>query len=168
MRIALMIGSIRFLVLLALTLLFILAAITGCGKERPEPQAAPESPAEQDTLDDSLPEKILSLQDAIEAYESGAAGERLEQAIALFRQHSYGNDPQAQYYLGKAHHEGAGVQQSNLEAYYWWTVAARNGYIAAMDAVEDADRKFSQEDLEEIQNRADDWEEHVRVTPEID
>lgn len=163
-------GSKRlvFRVLFAVVIFFTFAAFTGCGKERPEPQASPESPAKQDTLDDFVPKKILTLQDAIEAYESGAVGERLEQAIALFRQHSYGNDPQAQYYLGKAHHEGIGVERSNLEAYYWWTVSARNGYIAAMDAVEDAERKFSQEDLEEIQNRADDWEEHVRVTPEID
>jgi hypothetical protein len=152
---------------LALLLCFTLASFIGC-KPKPEPKSTQESQAEQGVEQVPQPRQILTLQDAIDAYESGASGERLDQAIALFRQYSYGNDPQAQYYLGKAHHEGFGVQQSKLEAYYWWTVSARNGYIDAMDAVEDAERKFNQADLEEIENRADDWEEHVRVTPEID
>ncbi|MFO8145224.1 MAG: hypothetical protein R6T89_05815 [Candidatus Syntrophosphaera sp.] len=151
-----------------LMILLVLAIFTGCKKDRPEPQASQQSQMEQSGPEDSLPEKIGTLQDAMEAYDAGVTGERLEQAIAIFRQNAYGNDPQAQYYLGKAHHAGLGVTQSRLEAYYWWTVSARNGYLDAQDAVEDAQDKFSEEDLAEINNRANDWQEHVRVTPEID
>ncbi|MBW6514507.1 MAG: hypothetical protein K0B87_07110 [Candidatus Syntrophosphaera sp.] len=144
-----------------LSVCLILFALSGCKRNKPEAQERQPISETPDAME------IVTLQDAVNAYEAGAKGTELDKAVALFRQQSYGNDPQAQYYLGRAHYDGRGVQQSRLEAYYWWTVSARNGYLDAMNASENAGEVFNVDDQAEIENRANDWFEHVRVTPEL-
>ena len=86
--------------------------------------------------------------------------------MKVFNSQAYSNDPEAQYYLGLAIHEGKGAEQSDLEAYVWWAIAARQYHLKSMDRIENTKDLFDEEDLAEIKNRANDWAEEVRNTPE--
>ena len=107
------------------------------------------------------------LQEAIRLYENPTSAGDAETAVKVFNQFAYSNNPEGQYYLGLARWEGKGADQSGLEAYVWWTIAARQKHQEAQKRIEDREILFNQDDLDEIRNRADDWDEKVRSMPEL-
>jgi len=111
--------------------------------------------------------KPQSLKEAIQLYETSFHPLDAEESVRVFYSNAYGNDPEAQYYLGLARWEGRGAEQSELEAYVWWTIAARQYHLDSMNRIENVKEIFSREDLAEIDNRAKDWAEKVRNTPEM-
>jgi len=141
----------------------ILAAAAGCKKKSPKIKDKPAIIEEEKTISHDP----SNLEEAIQLYENPSSSRDLETAVNTLYQYAYGNDPEAQYYLGLARWEGNGSQQSDLEAYVWWTIAARQHHLEAMNRIEDAEALFTREELDEIANRANDWEEKVRVTPEM-
>lgn len=149
------------LIPLLVTLCLSLLLAFGCKREAPKmpPPAETESPQEASTIPSSLEE-------AIYLYENPSSPRDAEESVKVFSAQAYSNDPEAQYYLGLARHEGKGAGKSDLEAYVWWTIAARQYHLRSMDRIENIKDLFSEEDLAEIKNRANDWEEKIRNTPE--
>jgi TPR repeat protein len=150
------------LIPLLVTLCLLLLLAFGCKREAPRmpPPAETESPEVPSTTPSSLEE-------AIYLYENPSSPGDVKESVKVFNTQAYSNDPEAQYYLGLARHEGKGADQSDLEAYVWWTIAARQYHLRSMDRIENIKDLFGEEDLAEIKNRADDWEEKVRSTPEM-
>ncbi|MCB5279411.1 MAG: hypothetical protein LHW59_07830 [Candidatus Cloacimonetes bacterium] len=146
--------------LVALCLLLLLAF--GCKKEAPRMPPPPEAESPE------APSTILSnLEEAIYLYENSSNPGDAQESVKVFYTQAYSNDPEAQYYLGLARSEGKGAEQSDLEASVWWTIAARQYHLRSMDKIENIKELFDEEDLAEIINRAKDWEEKVRNTPEM-
>ena len=105
---------------------------------------------------------ITTLKEAVVYYKTAKAPTDLAQAVAIFQKNSYANDAVAQYYLGDAHLRGIAVEGSELEAYVWWTISARNGNQMAKQKLVGIQKLFSKTDLQEIDNRANDWVEKYR------
>ncbi len=105
---------------------------------------------------------ITTLKDAIVYYKTAKAPTDLAQAVAIFQKNSYSNDAVAQYYLGDAHLRGIAVEGSELEAYVWWTISARNGNQMAKQKLVGIQKLFNKTDLQEIENRANDWVEKYK------
>lgn len=150
------------LIPLLVTLCLLLLLAFGCKREAPRmpPPAEAESPQAVSTIPSNLEE-------AIYLYENPSSPGDAQESVKVFNAQAYSNDPEAQYYLGLARHEGKGADQSDLEAYVWWTIAARQYHLKSMDRIENVKELFDEADLAEIKNRADDWEEKVRSTPEM-
>ncbi|MCB5271278.1 MAG: hypothetical protein LHW56_05485 [Candidatus Cloacimonetes bacterium] len=150
------------LIPLLVTLSLLLLLAFGCRREAPKmpPPEDAESPQEAFTIPSSLEE-------AIYLYENPSSPRDAQESVKVFNAQAYSNDPEAQYYLGLARHEGKGAGQSDLEAYVWWTIAARQYHLKSMDRIENIKELFGEADLAEIINRANDWEEKVRNTPEM-
>lgn len=77
--------------------------------------------------------------------------------IALFCQlMAYGCKREAQYYLELARLEGKDAKQNDLEAFVWWTIAARQYHLEYMNRIKNMKELFNKEDLAEINVRAND------------
>lgn len=153
---------LRKSIILLLIALFCLLLPFGCKRKvRKGP------PAVETEVPLAASAKPSNLKEAIYLYENSAQPLDAEEAVIVFYSNAYGNDPEAQYYLGLARSEGRGAEQSDLEAYVWWTIAARQYHLKSMDRIENVQELFGKEDLAEIDNRAKDWAEKVRNTPEM-
>ncbi len=141
----------------------ILAALPGCKGKNPPPQKAPDTRVPETPIN----RNPSTLEEAIWLYDSSSSATDHEAAVKVFYKYAYSNDPEGQYRLGLARWEGKGSEQSDLEAYVWWTIAARQHHLESMNRIEDVATRFDQEWLDEITNRANDWQVHVSVTPEI-
>lgn len=151
---------------LILILGLVLAFAAACQEKEktaspPEQQPRGEQPAQP------APAKLSELDEAVRLYSASTSFRDQEKAVQVFYKYAYSNDPEGQYQLGLARWEGKGSQQSDLEAYVWWTIAAQQHHLEAMNRIEDVATRFDQEWLDEITNRANDWKERVRVTPEL-
>lgn len=109
-----------------------------------------------------LPTTVTTLKEAVALFEKAKIKSDIDIAVEKLRMYSYRNQGEAQFYLGKAYLEGKGVDKSQLEAYYWFTIAARNEYIPAKQKISTIHQHFSKSDLFEISNRADDWFEKYK------
>lgn len=151
----------KALSLLLITLACLLLSF-GCKRE---PRKSP--PATEAESPQTASPKPTNLKEAIQLYENSSQPLDAQEAVKIFNRQAYSNDPEAQYYLGLARFEGKGAEQSDLEAYVWWTIAARQYHLKSMDRIENMHELFGKEDLAEIDNRAKDWAEKVRNTPEM-
>lgn len=145
---------------LFVTLCLLLMFAFGC---QPKEAESPAPPAEKV----SIPVKPTTLETAIQLYENTSNPQEAKDAVEVFNTYAYRNDPEGQYYLGLARLEGKGAQQSDLQAYVWFTIAARQHHLQAMDKLENVEELFGKDDLAEITNQANDWDEKVRNTPEM-
>ena len=109
-----------------------------------------------------LPTTVTTLEEAVALFEKAKIKSDIDIAVEKLRMYSYRNQGEAQFYLGKAYLEGKGVDKSQLEAYYWFTIAARNEYTPAKQKISTIHQHFSKSDLFEISNRADDWFEKYK------
>ncbi len=149
--------------LLIVAILIPLLALAGCkvrktAEQKPQPRKEEAKP---------VPREPSTLEDAIRLYDNSSSARDADAAVKVFYKYAYSNDPEGQYRLGLARWEGKGSEQSDLEAYVWWTIAAQQHHLEAMNRIEDVATRFDQEWLDEITNRANDWKERVRVTPEM-
>ena len=110
---------------------------------------------------------LSDLDEAVRLYTNAASPTDNDTAVKVFYKFAYLNDPQGQYYLGLARWDGKGAEQSDLEAYVWWTIAARQQHQESINRIKDVKSRFTQEWQEEITNRANDWEVKVQATPEM-
>ncbi len=141
-------------------LCFLLLAF-GCKREAPRMP-----PPAEDQATQTASAKHTTLEGAIQLYENSSNPLDAEECVKIFNAYAYSNDPEAQYYLGLARAEGKGADQSDLEAYVWWTIAARQHHLNSMNRIENVQARFTEDELAEINNRANDWEEKIRNTPE--
>jgi hypothetical protein len=65
-----------------------------------------------------------------QAEQARARGNQVE-AVTLYRKAANEGSAEAQFRLGEAHAEGRGVNQSSLQAYVWFSLAANAGHAAA-------------------------------------
>lgn len=110
----------------------------------------------------ALPDSVYTLPEVVQLKDKATTTDELSKATELLRMHSYRNNPEAQYKLGEAYFTGQGVEQSNVEAYFWWTVSARYGFAPARQRIKDAHTLLSKTELQDIQNRTNDWVEKYK------
>lgn len=150
------------------SLAILVLAIMGCKTKQNQPEivdslSVPVSenlPAGEDMA--PLPTTVTTLEEAVALFEKARIKSDIDIAVEKLRMYSYRNQGEAQFYLGKAYLEGKGVDKSQLEAYYWFTIAARNDYVPAKQKISTIHQHFSKSDLFEISNRADDWFEKYK------
>ena len=150
------------------SLAILLLGIWGCKTKQNQPEivdslSVPVSenlPAGEDMA--PLPTTVTTLEEAVALFEKAKIKSDIDIAVEKLRMYSYRNQGEAQFNLGKAYLEGKGVEKSQLEAYYWFTIAARNEYIPAKQKISTIHQHFSKSDLFEISNRADDWFEKYK------
>lgn len=152
--------------LLSLLLAVVLAFAAACKDKDQAPPPRDSLPRNEQQAKPPAP-ALSELEAAVRLYTSSSSPQDHDKAVKVFYKYAYGNDPEGQYYLGLARWDGKGSEQSDLEAYVWWTIAARQHHLEAMNRIEDVETRFTQEWLDEINNRANDWQEKVRVTPEL-
>jgi len=62
-----------------------------------------------------------------------------------------------QYVLGNCYHSGNGVPKDDLEAIFWWKLAAANNHESARYIYEKVSRELTEEELQQLQARAEKW-----------
>ncbi len=133
-----------------------LVCVIGCKQEKPEPAAQDSLEAKPAALVDS------TLQSVIRVFETSQAEADLAMAVSILRDYAYRNNPEAQFHCGQASWLGRGIEQSEMEAYVWWTIAAGYGYAPAQEKIQGLKNRLPKEDYDEVNNRANDWFEKYR------
>lgn len=80
-----------------------------------------------------------------------------KQAAVLLQKAADQGLPIAQYYLALAYARGKGVPQDNETAYFWVTVAGRDGDKFILDYRDELQAKISNAQIVEIERRASAW-----------
>ena len=93
------------------------------------------------------------LPDAIEAYDRGDYASAFAEAMPV-AQHG---DADAQYLVGHFYARGQGVRTSLVHAYFWYTLAARQGDEYAAGARDDLARRMSPNQVAEAKALARGW-----------
>ncbi len=93
------------------------------------------------------------LPDAIEAYDQGDYASAFAAAMPVARR----GDADAQYLVGHFYVRGQGVRTSLVHAYFWYTLAARQGDPFAAGALDDLARSMSPEQVTEAKALARVW-----------
>ena len=91
--------------------------------------------------------------DAIEAYDQGDYASAFAEAMPVAK----GGDADAQYLVGHFYARGQGVRTSFVHAYFWYTLAARQGDEFAAGAVDDLARRMSPNQVAEAKALARGW-----------
>lgn len=55
----------------------------------------------------------------------------IDEMVAQYQGHAEGGDPEAQLFLGSCYRQGKGVEQNDVQAFYWTQCAAEQGYTPA-------------------------------------
>ncbi len=93
------------------------------------------------------------LPDAIEAYDLGDYAGAFAEAMPVAKS----GDADAQYLVGHFYARGQGVRTSFVHAYFWYTLAARQGDEFAAGAVDDLARRMSPKQVAEAKALARGW-----------
>ena len=89
----------------------------------------------------------------IHAYSIGA----YRDALQYLKPMAIAGNPTAQYWLGIMYYEGKGVDQNDVEAYMWLTLAAEQGNRGARLGKNGIERRMSSEQLAEAERRMRIW-----------
>ncbi len=98
------------------------------------------------------------LPDAIEAYDQGDYASAFAEAMPVAQR----GDADAQYLLGYLYARGEGVRTNLVHAYFWYTLAARQGDEIAAGALDDLARRMNPKQVAEAKALARGW------TPAVD
>ena len=76
------------------------------------------------------------------------------EALKWYRKAANQGDGEAQYNLGLSYVKGLGVTQNDLEAYFWFNLAAAQGIKQAASLRDAEASRLSREEISERQRRA--------------
>ena len=95
---------------------------------------------------------------AMQAY----AEKNYSKALDLFLIDAKRGYAPAQYNLGNMYSMGQGMKANLVEAYAWWSVAAANGQLEALDQMAKANRMMNSEQQQQAQDLAKDYHAKYR------
>ena len=133
------------------------------------------SPADEPALEASKP--------VVEAAEPAFAGlsvrERIDAGLRAYRVRAYdqamaawqplaeGGHTEAQFFVGGLHLEGAGVPQSAATAFFWWTLAEKEGHAKAGEMLALIDSEVSDDDHDAMLRRVGAWVPLAPAAPPV-
>jgi TPR repeat protein len=88
-----------------------------------------------------------------------AASPDPEAAVKWYRKAAKNGSAAGQAALGEAYRLGQGVEQDDVNAYMWYTLAAEQGSRAAADAREIVAAQMNPKDIARAQDKARDWKD---------
>ncbi len=77
-----------------------------------------------------------------------------KQSFFWFRKAAYQGDPQAQRQVGFVYREGQGVTQDKIEAYKWFSLAAKGGEATGKMYMDSLILEFTTQQVQEGESRA--------------
>jgi TPR repeat protein len=78
-------------------------------------------------------------------------------AMAKWLPPAEANHAEAQFYVGGLYRDGSGVAVDLAEAYFWWSLAARQGHGRAKRYLEALESELLPAELAQAKRRSDDW-----------